>query len=142
MENSKIMKKGMVIEMINVAVIGIVSVLMAITFKKGREEYSLYISIAACFVILLLGISKLEVILDTINRLQGYIKINEAYINILIKIIGITYVTEFAASLCKDSGYQAIGEQVELVGKLSILAISMPILLALLDTINNFLTVR
>lgn len=128
--------------MINVAVIGIIAVLMAITFKKGREEYSLYISIAACFIILLLGIGKLEVILDTVNRLQGYLKINKAYINILIKIIGITYVTEFAASLCKDSGYQAIGEQVELVGKLSILAISMPILLALLDTINNFLTVR
>lgn len=128
--------------MINVAVIGIIAVLMAITFKKGREEYSLYISIAACFIILLLGIGKLEVILDTISRLQGYIKINKAYIDILIKIIGITYVTEFAASLCKDSGYQAIGEQVELVGKLSILAISMPILLALLDTINNFLTVR
>lgn len=128
--------------MINVAVIGIIAVLIAIIFKKGREEYSLYISIAACFIILLLGVGKLELILATINRLQGYIKINKAYINILIKIIGITYVTEFAASLCKDSGYQAIGEQVELVGKLSILAISMPILLALLDTINNFLTVR
>jgi stage III sporulation protein AD len=128
--------------MINVAVIGIIAVLMAITFKKGREEYSLYISIVACFIILLLGIGKLEVILDTINRLQGHIKINKAYIDILIKIIGITYVTEFAASLCKDSGYHAIGDQVELVGKLSILAISMPILLALLDTINNFMTIR
>ncbi|NLP16805.1 MAG: stage III sporulation protein AD [Clostridiales bacterium] len=128
--------------MVNVAVIGIVAVLVAILFKKGREEYSLYISIGACFIILLLGIGKLEIILDTINRLQGYIKINKAYINILVKIIGITYVTEFSASLCKDSGYQAIGEQVELIGKLSILAISMPILLALLDTINNFLTFR
>ncbi len=127
--------------MINVAAIGIVAVLIAIIFKKGKEEYSLYISIAACFIIMLLGIGKLEVILATINHLQGYIKISKAYISILIKIVGITYITEFAASLCKDSGYSAIGEQVELVGKLSILAISMPILLALLDTINNFLTV-
>ncbi|MDI9509143.1 MAG: stage III sporulation protein AD [Clostridiales bacterium] len=128
--------------MIDVAIIGIISVLLAIVFKKGKEEYSLYISIAACFIILLLGIGKLELILETIGRLQGYININKAYINILIKIIGITYVTEFSAALCKDSGYQAIGDQVELVGKLSILAISMPILLALLDTINNFLTAR
>lgn len=128
--------------MINVAVIGIIAVLMAVIFKRGKEEYSLFISISACFIILMLGIGKLDVILDTVNRLQGYIRINKAYINILIKIIGITYVTEFASSLCKDSGYQAIGEQVELVGKLSILAISMPILLALLDTINNFLNVR
>ncbi|HKL99644.1 MAG TPA: SpoIIIAC/SpoIIIAD family protein [Mobilitalea sp.] len=125
--------------MIKIAIIGIAAILMAILFKKGKEEYSLYISIAACITIILLGIGKLEVILDAITKLQGYIKINKAYIDVLIKIIGITYVTEFASSLCKDSGYQSIGEQVELVGKLTILAISMPILLALLDTINNFL---
>jgi len=128
--------------MINVAVISLIAVFMALLFKKGKEEYSVFISIAACFFILMLGLSKLNVILDAIDRLQEYININKAYINILIKIIGITYVTEFAASLCKDSGYNAIGEQVELVGKLSILAISMPILMALLDTINNFLNVR
>lgn len=125
--------------MIKIAIIGIAAILMAILFKKGKEEYSLYISIAACITIILLGIGKLEVILDAITKLQGYIKINKAYIDVLIKIIGITYVTEFASSLCKDSGYQSIGEQVELVGKLTILAISMPILLALLETINNFL---
>jgi stage III sporulation protein AD len=126
--------------MIDIAMIGIAAILLAIMFKKGKEEYSLYISIAACFVIILLGIGKLEVILKAINELQGYIQINKAYIGILIKIIGITYVTEFSASLCKDSGYQAIGEQIELVGKLTILAISMPIMLALLETINDFLT--
>lgn len=127
--------------MIDIAVIGVGALLVAILFKKGKEEFSLYISIAACVIIVLLGIGKLEVILDAINKLQGYIKINKSYVEVLIKIIGITYVTEFASSLCKDSGYQSIGDQVELVGKLSILAISMPILLALLDTINNFLTV-
>jgi stage III sporulation protein AD len=125
--------------MIKIAVAGILTVMLAIIFKKGKEEYSLYISIAACLFILIWGIGKLEVIIDAINQLQGYIKINSAYVGILIKIIGITYVTEISASLCKDSGYQAVGEQIELVGKLTILAISMPILLAILETINGFL---
>ncbi len=128
------------VSMIQVALLGIAAIIMAILFKKGKEEYSLYISIAACILILLWGFGKLEIILDAINQLQGYIQMNKAYVGILIKIIGITYVTEFAASLCKDSGYHAIAEQIELVGKLSILAISMPIMLALLDTINNFLS--
>lgn len=125
--------------MIKIAFIGVIAVMLAIVFKKGKEEYAVFISIAACITIFILGISKLEVILETIGKLQSYIKVSKAYIDILVKIIGITYITEFAASLCKDSGYSAIAEQVELVGKLSILAISMPILLALLDTINNFL---
>ncbi|MBB2182384.1 stage III sporulation protein AD [Lachnospiraceae bacterium MD1] len=128
--------------MVQIAVIGIIAITLAIIFKKGKEEYSLYISIAACFFILLWGISKLEVILDAINQLQGYIHINKAYVGILTKIIGITYVTEISSSLCKDSGYQAIAEQIELVGKLTILAISMPIMLALLETINSLLTVQ
>ncbi|HWT77080.1 MAG TPA: stage III sporulation AC/AD family protein [Mobilitalea sp.] len=127
--------------MIKIAVLGIAAIVLAILFRKGKEEYSLYISLAACFLILLWGIGKLEVILDAIDRLQGYIKLNKAYVGILIKIIGITYVTEIASSLCKDSGYQAIGDQIELVGKLTILAISMPILLSILDTINSFLEV-
>jgi stage III sporulation protein AD len=127
--------------MIKIAVIGITAVIMAIFFKKGREEYSLYISIFAGILILVWGISKLEIILDAIERLQGYIQLNKAYVGILVKIIGITYVTEISSSLCKDSGYQAIAEQIELVGKLTILAISMPIMLAILDTINSFLEV-
>lgn len=125
--------------MIKIAAIGIVAVMLAIMFKKGKEEYSLYIGITASFVIVFLGIGKLEVILDAIDRLQGYLKLNSTYIAILIKIIGITYITEISSSICKDSGYQAVAEQIELVGKLSILAISMPILLAILDTIDRFL---
>lgn len=127
--------------MIKVAILGFAAIILAIIFKKGKEEYSLYISIAACILILIWGISKLDVILEAIDRLQGYIQLNKAYVGILIKIVGITYITEISASLCKDSGYNAIGEQIELVGKLSILAISMPILLAILETINSFLEV-
>lgn len=125
--------------MIKIAVIGVTVVILAIVFRKGKEEYSLYLSIAACILIILWGFGKLRVILDAIDQLQGYIKMNKAYVGILIKIIGITYVTEISSSLCKDSGYQAVGEQIEIVGKLTILAISMPIMLSILDTVNNFL---
>ena len=125
--------------MSKIAAVGIVSILLAIIFKKTREELSLYTSIAACIFIFFWGLGKLEVILDAIKQIQKYININQSYVGILIKIIGITYLTEFSASLCKDSGYHAIGEQIELVGKLTILAMSMPILLAILETINSFL---
>ena len=77
-------------------------------------------------------------ILDAIKQIQKYININQSYVGILIKIIGITYLTEFSASLARIR-YHAIGEQIELVGKLTILNMSMPILLAILETINSFL---
>lgn len=126
--------------MLKVAMIGIVAIVLATQFKGTRTEYGTYISLGACIIILSLGTSKLEVIIDGINTIQSYIQINPTYLNILLKIVGITYIAEFASSLCKDAGHAAISSQIELVGKLTILSVSMPILLALLDLINEFLS--
>lgn len=126
--------------MIKIAVIGIAAVLIAIQFKSTKSEYATYISLTACILIFYLSIQRVEIIINAIKQIQGYIKINQAYIAILIKIIGITYIAEFTSSLCKDAGHAAIAGQIELVGKLTILTVSMPILLALLETINSFLT--
>ncbi|NLJ90900.1 MAG: stage III sporulation protein AD [Clostridiales bacterium] len=127
--------------MVSIALIGIVVCLMALLFKKTREEFAILISVAGCFLIMSLGIPKLQIIIDAINKIQDYISINENYIVILIKIIGITLVSEIASNICKDCNYNAVANQIDLFGKLTILATGMPILMALLDTINEFLTV-
>ena len=125
--------------MLRVAIIGIIAIVLATQFKSSKSEYGTYISLTACIIILFLGMSKLEAIINGINKIQSYIQINPTYLSILLKIVGITYIAEFASSLCKDAGHGAISSQIELVGKLTILSISMPILLALLDLINDFL---
>lgn len=125
--------------MIQVALIGIIVVLMSILFKNNKSEYAIYISLVGCILIFYLGITKLEIIINTIKKIQTYISLNQTYIAILIKIIGITYIAEFSSNICKDCGQTAVANQIELVGKLTILATGMPILLALLDTINEFL---
>lgn len=125
--------------MIQVALIGITVVLMSILFKNNKSEYAIYISLVGCILIFYLGITKLEIIMNTIKKIQTYISLNQTYIAILIKIIGITYIAEFSSNICKDCGQTAVANQIELVGKLTILATGMPILLALLDTINDFL---
>ena len=126
--------------MIKIALIGIVSVLAAIQFKNGKSEYAILIGIAGCVLIFYFSAGKLSSIVDSINKIRGYLSVNSEYLSILLKIIGITYIAEFSSNLCKDAGYTAIGNQIELAGKLSIMALSMPILLALLDTIDRFLT--
>ena len=125
--------------MIKVAIIGIVAIVLATQLKSIKGEYGTYISMAACVIILFLGTSKLQVIVDGVNKIESYININPTYLSILLKIVGITYIAEFASSLCKDAGHGAIASQIEFVGKLTILSISMPILLALLDLVNDFL---
>lgn len=127
-------------DMLKIAMIGLAAVLLALQVKMGRSEYELFITMAACICIFFFMVSKLEIVIETIGKIQTYIKLDSQYIGILLKMIGITYVAEFSSNLCKDAGYQAVAGQIEMFGKLSVLAISMPILLALLETIGQFLS--
>lgn len=125
-----------------VALVGVIAVIAATLFKNGRSEYALMISFAGCILIFYFTIGKLQSILDGIHKIKSYLTVDSEYISILLKIIGITYIAEFASNLCKDAGYGAIANQIELAGKLCIMGISMPILLALLDTIDRFMMIR
>ena len=61
------------------------------------------------------------------------------YLQVLLKMIGISYIAEFGAEICKDAGFGAVAGQIEFFGKISILAVSAPVMLALLETITGFL---
>ena len=129
-------------DMIKIAMIGLAAVLLDLQVKVGRPEYEIFLTMAACLCIFFFLVTKLQIVLNAINQIQNYIRLDSRYVAILLKMIGITYVAEFSASLCRDAGYQAVAGQIELFGKLSILVSSMPVLLALLETISQFLRDR
>lgn len=126
-------------EIIRISVVGIAGVLLAVLVKKVRPEYSLYITMAAGVAILFYTVGKLSYLLTSLREIQEYIPVETAYMNILLKMIGITYIGQFCAGICKDAGYSAVAGQIETFGRLAVLAVSMPVLTALLETIHEFL---
>ena len=106
--------------------------------KPLKQEYSIYLILTAGIVIAFLGMSRLELILETAKTIGSYINVKNVYLGTLLKMVGITYIAEFASGICKDAGFSALGTQVEMFGKLSILAVSAPVLLALLETLQVF----
>jgi len=124
---------------IQAAIMGIAAVALAVQLKPFKPEYSVYMILAAGLVIGFLGISRLELILETAKAIGSYIHVKNIYLGTLLKMVGITYIAEFAAGICKDAGFSALGTQVEMFGKLSILAVSAPVLLALLETLQVFM---
>lgn len=126
-------------DMVKVSAAGVVTVLLALQFKKDKSEYGLYLCIAASVMILLYALQSFAAVVDVLEQMHIKLPTGSTYLNMLIKITGITYIAEFASNICKESGYLALAGQIEVFGKLSILALSMPVLLALLDTIGGFL---
>lgn len=125
--------------MITVAVVGVVAVLLAVQVKALKPEYGIYMSLAVCLVLFSAIGGRLELIVEELNQIQSYVKLDAGYLGVLMKMAGITYIAELASDLCKDAGYQAVAGQIELFGKLALLSASMPVILALLETVNSFL---
>ena len=63
----------------------------------------------------------------------------QTYMKPFLKIMGVTYLADFGSSICKDAGYQTLGKQVEIIGKIFILAITIPLLLTVVDTVFDLL---
>ena len=124
---------------IQIALFGVVGTLLALQFKSGKSEYGIYVSLAVSLFLFLCMLSRLEIFVQTVKKIADYIKLDAGQMSILLKMAGVTYVAEFASGICKDAGYQNIAVQIEIFTKLTILAIGMPVLLALLALIGDFL---
>ena len=124
---------------LTIGILGIAGALLAVELKGLKGEYGIYLVAAVGLVIFFYGITKLKTVIETIRQVQSYIRLNRMYLEVLLKMIGITYIAEFSSGICKDAGFGSLGSQIEIFGKLSVLAVSMPILLALLDTVQQFL---
>lgn len=126
-------------EIIRISVVGVAGVFLAILMKQVRPEYSLYITMAAGIAILFYSAGKLSYLITSLRNIQQYVPVDTEYMTILLKMIGITYIGQFCAGICKDAGYSAVAGQIEIYGRLAVLAVSMPVLTALLETIHEFL---
>ena len=124
---------------IQIALFGVVGTLLALQFKSGKSEYGIYVSLAVSLFLFLCMLSRLEIFVQTVKKIADYIKLDAGQMSILLKMAGVTYVAEFASGICKDAGYQNIAVQIEIFTKLTILAIGMPVLLALLELFGDFL---
>ena len=123
---------------IAIGIVGITAVLLAIQMKGIRAEYGTCLAIAAGCLISFYAVGKMKSIFDAMERIQSMIQIHGVYLSTLMKMAGITYVAEFSSGICRDAGYGAIGNQIEVFGRLTILAVSMPIVLALMEVLQGF----
>ena len=123
-----------------VGIIGVAGAVLAVQMKGGKAEYGIYVSMAAGILLFAFIVDRLGIFVETVEQISSYIDMDAGYLSALLKMIGITYIAEFSSGICKDAGYQTIAGQIEIFAKLTILALGMPVLMALLETIREFLS--
>ena len=88
-------------DIIKVGILGVAAVLMAIPLRKEKQEYSMFLSMAVCICIFIYIITKVQIVLEFVEKLEGMIAIDSTYIGLVIKMVGITYACLLYTSMEK-----------------------------------------
>ena len=126
-------------DIIKIIGVGLISLIIIIIVRQYKPEFTLYVSLLAGALILIFIMDKIGGIIDLLTSLANKTAINNQFLLLLIKITGIAFLTEFAVSLCKDSGENAIANKVDMGGKVIIVSMSIPIISSLLETVVEIL---
>lgn len=116
-----------------------IGVLFALKLKQMNSPLWVYLSICLSLFVLYYVINRLGFIFDYLSEVMRDIGLEEGYFQILIKIIGISYLCEFTSNICKESGFLSVAGQIEIGGKLTMMFMSMPILMAIIETVTSVL---
>ncbi len=126
-------------EVIKIIGIGLIALIIIILLKQYKPEFAIYISLLTGVLILLLVMDELSGIISLLQSFADKVSINSTFLVLLIKITGIAFLSEFAVSICKDSGEAAIASKIEIGTKIIIISMSIPIISSLLEIILDVL---
>ena len=122
-------------EIIKVVAFAFTALFIVLIFRERKDELAVQISIAAGIIIFLFMISKIAAVLMFLQQLANKANIDFIYLTTVFKILGIAYLASFCSEICRDAGEISIGSKVEFAGKILILVLAIPILMAVLQSI-------
>mgnify|MGYP000270947755 CR=1 FL=1 len=126
-------------ELIRIGVLGITSAILILIIKNHRPETGLQISLVFGALVMVFLASRIRTVLDLIGIYVERANINGVYITTIFKIIGMAYITEFAAESCRDASQNAIATKIELAGKILIIITAMPVVTSVMNIILGLL---
>lgn len=122
-------------DIIQIVGLGFVVTLLILIIKSQKPELAVQLSLTLAVLIFLMVLSKISVVLTLFRDLADKASLSPVYLNTILKVIGIAYVTEFGAQVCRDAGEGAVAGKIEFAGKVLVMVMAVPVLALVLDTI-------
>ncbi|MFA4886211.1 MAG: stage III sporulation protein AD [Desulfotomaculaceae bacterium] len=122
-------------DVLQIVAIGLIATVLVVVVKSQKPELALLLSVAAGVIIFLLVLGKIGSIMDIIKDLAARAGINMVYLGSILKIIGIAYIAEFGAQICRDAGEGAVATKIEFASKILIMVLAVPIVVAVLQAL-------
>lgn len=125
-------------DIIQIVFIGIISTLLYLILKEIQPTFAFFVALLTSIIILLFVVKQITTIVQLLQMLADKVAVQSFFVETIIKIIGIAYITELGANVTKDAGLSSVAAKIELAGKIFILLLAIPIISAVVEVILNF----
>lgn len=126
-------------DIVKIVGIGLLAAALGLVVREQKPVFAFLLAVAAGWFIFLLVVEKISSVFDALERMAREARVDPAYLKIVLKVIGIAYIAEFGAQAIRDAGHEAVAAKVELAGKVLILAMAVPIVTAMVETVVRML---
>ena len=122
-------------EIIQIVGLGLIGAILAVILRQQKPELALMLSIGVGVLLFLTVIGQISAVFNTLRDLASQANISMVYIGTILKIVGIAYIADFGAQICRDSGEGALASKVEFAAKILVLVMAVPIVIAVLQAL-------
>lgn len=129
-------------DIIQIIGIGTITAVLSFVIKQYRPEMAIVLPVLGASLIFLYVAPYLENVISMFSDIADKAGIESRYLKTIIKMIGIAYLCQFSAELCRSAGEVLIAGKIELGGKLIILSLSIPIIYNLLELVSSIIYFR
>ncbi len=126
-------------DILHVVLFAIVGALLMMAIRDMAPQVSFLLSLLIAVILFVFVLQQVTGVLAPIEKLAAMANVNVLFFATIVKIIGIAYIAEFGAQIAKDAGAASIASKIELVGKLFIIVLSVPIILAVIEAVQHLL---
>ncbi len=125
---------------VNVVGFSVVCTCILVLLRKYATEFAIPVSVLSCVIILVVCAYLVNELFDQFNQTLADAKINAENFKLIFKALGICYITQLGKDVCVDAGETAMGEKVDLFGKIIIVSLSVPLILEIIELIKEVLS--
>ena len=126
-------------EILKIAAVALTGLMLATLLKSVNKEISIYIILATVIIIFLAVIERLEEVFAFIQTIYDKVPYGKTFFPVILKVLAVSYITDFTAQLCRNAGESAVAYKVEMAGKVIIFCLAIPVLSAILKLVDTLI---
>jgi stage III sporulation protein AD len=126
-------------EIFQIVGIGLTGTILAVYVKESNREIAILISLVTGLILFIYALSQVGAVINILTELATRANVNLYYLVIVLKIMGIAYIAEFGAQICRDAGEGSTATKLEFAAKILVMVLALPIIIALIETVLRLL---